>query len=79
MPAPEDDPDQFIDEDEVYRRLVDAQRALGTARCDTARGQNHIAFARRVVVMAQMSLVKAQEDDTDDVLGIIPPPGSEAR
>ncbi|MGP9819187.1 hypothetical protein ACTZWW_04150 [Salinarimonas sp. NSM] len=78
MPAPEDDPDQFIDEDEVYRRLVDAQRALGTARCDTTRGQNHIAFARRLVVSLQISLVKAQEDGTEDVLGATRPPGSEA-
>lgn len=55
---------------EVHDRLVAAAEALGDAPAETTRGNTAITTARRALVLLQLGLVQAMEENTDRVAGV---------
>lgn len=65
-------PDRLSDND-VHERLTAAREALGEDEADTVRGNTAISAARRALVILTFGLVKAMDDESDKVDGVIPP------
>lgn len=56
----------------MHDRLHAALDALGDDDCETVRGDTAMAAARKALTLLQWGLVKAMENNTDVVEGIIP-------
>ena len=61
-----------LEDDQVHDRLVAAADALGRAPGRTRRGDTAINAARRAMRLLQFALVKAMEDEADQVEGVEP-------
>lgn len=64
--------DKPLSDNEAHERLVLASYALGTAPGATTRADTALQAARRALAILQFGLVKASDEDTDEVDGIIP-------
>jgi hypothetical protein len=60
-----------ISDTEAHERLVKAAEALGTAPGATSRADTVLSTARRALAMLQLGLVKAMEENTDKIEGVI--------
>jgi hypothetical protein len=63
-----------LSDNEAHDRLHAAREALGEEAGETVRGDTVLKAARRALSLLQFGLLKAAEDGTDKVEGIIDPP-----
>lgn len=66
-----DEPKPLSDND-VHERLTAARYALGSDNAATTRGKTALAAANRALMLLSFALVKAMEEDDDQISGVLP-------
>lgn len=62
-----------LSDEEVHDRLQHASTALGEGEPVTTRGRTAFGAAHRALALLQFALLRAMENETDQVEGVAPP------